>query len=212
MRVRTVQDLNGKLQKFANATMDEAMDFEMRDIEYTESLRKRVSELNLEISMYRGKITRNGPLNHPDLNARMQPTWDDWPPDEYQVNFGTWKGERILATSHTCVQCKLVKIIMEKNEQDLGDLLLAEVEVSFILDVFTLKPQKVLLLLQTPDQGSSVWGDITLLCHLGEFCLTRHAISHKYELQTSPVHIPLESSCRFLLRTEDNLPQIRSYN
>jgi hypothetical protein len=79
MRVQTAQDLNDKLQKVANPQTDEATDFEMSDIEYTESLRERVSELNLEISMYKAKTARNDPPSHPDSEVGEQPRWTEWP-------------------------------------------------------------------------------------------------------------------------------------
>jgi hypothetical protein len=51
MRLQTVQDLNNELLEVANPHIDEATGCEMIDIEYIESLRKRVSELDLDISM-----------------------------------------------------------------------------------------------------------------------------------------------------------------
>jgi hypothetical protein len=65
MRLQTVQDLNNELLEVANPHIDEATGCEMIDIEYIESLRKRVSELDLEISMY--KAAPNTPSSHPDL-------------------------------------------------------------------------------------------------------------------------------------------------
>jgi hypothetical protein len=71
---------------------------------------------------------------------------------------------------------------VEKNEQGLGDFLVVEVEVSLILDVFTLKPEKLLVLLEPPVSGASFSEEIQLLLHRGEFRTSRQAISHKYEL------------------------------
>jgi hypothetical protein len=71
---------------------------------------------------------------------------------------------------------------VEKNEQGLGDFLVVEVEVSLILDVFTLKPEKLLVLLEPPVPGASFSEEIQLLLHRGEFHTSRQAISHKYEL------------------------------
>jgi hypothetical protein len=202
MRVRTAQDLNDKLQTVANPPTDEATDIEMGDIEYTESLRKRVSELNLEILLYTSKAAPSFPPLYPDLKVKW-PTWHQRSrtTNEYKVDFGIWKGKRIHDMSHNCVQCRLVKTLMKKNEEVLGNLLSAEVEVSLILDAFTLKPKEVLLLLQTSDHEGRVWEEIKLLRHQGEFCSTRRAISHRYDLQTSASSHSLESSFFFFLGT-----------
>jgi hypothetical protein len=120
MRVRTVQDLNDKLQKVASSHMDAATDFEMGDIDYTESLRERASELKLEISLYTSKAALSALPVHPELEVEARPTWSKWTTGDYQVNFGILKGECIFNTSHSCMQCKLVKTLMEKNEQVLG--------------------------------------------------------------------------------------------
>jgi hypothetical protein len=84
MRVRTAQDLSDKLQTVANPQTDEAT-----DIEYTESFRKRVSELNLEISFYTPKAAPSSPPLYPDLEVK----WATWHQrsrtmNEYEVDFG----------------------------------------------------------------------------------------------------------------------------
>jgi hypothetical protein len=196
MRVRTVQDLNDKLQKAASSHMDEATDFEMGNIEYTESLRKRVSELNLEISLYTSKAAPSALPIHPELEVEARPTWSKWTTGDYQVNFGILKGERIFNTSHNCMQCRLVKTLMETNEQALGDLLSAEVDVSLMIDCFTLKPRKVDLLLRE-SRGGYVWEEIQLLRHRGEFCSRRHTITNELQtlLSSHPSSISLVSCC-----------------
>jgi hypothetical protein len=200
MRLRTAKDLNDKLQKVANGQMDGATALEMSDTEYTESLCKRISELNLEISMYTAKTARTGHSSHPDLNAEQPPKWNEWVTDEYKVNFGTWKGKRIHDMSHNCVQCRLVKTLMEKNEQVLGDLLSAEVDVSLMLDAYELKPNRVLLIPRKPDHNSYVLlEEIKVLPHRGEFrssrTLFRICMSFRRHFVHIPSSLPLVSCC-----------------
>jgi hypothetical protein len=64
------QDLNDKLQTVANPPTDEATDIEMGDMKYTKLLRKRVSELNLEISLYTSKAAPSPPPLYPDLEVK----------------------------------------------------------------------------------------------------------------------------------------------
>jgi hypothetical protein len=104
--------------------------------------------------------------------------------------------------SHNCVQSRLVKTLLAKNEHALRDFLSAEVEVSLIIDHFTLKPKYLQLLLRESN-GSGVWEEIQLLHHRGEFCSRRQAISHKDAFQTSlsshPSSLPLVSCCELNL-------------
>jgi hypothetical protein len=212
MRLQTAKDLNDKLQEVTNPRVDEATDIEMGDIEYTESLRKRVSELNLEMSLHTSMAAASAPPSYPDLEVEEPPTWDRWGPDGYEVDFGTWKGKRTHDVSHNCVQCRLMQTLMEKHEQVLGDLLSAEMEVSLILDAFTLKPKILVLLFKKSDHDFRVLEEIQLLLHRGEFC----SFDTLFRISTSDRrHFLYTSSSLYLVSCsvlENDLQQMRGYN